>query len=538
MVSQNIGVPGISFASPPGVYDWVTFANGGSGAGSGQYFPLILGNMIQDGYSAAFADFVPGQVFGPNVAQASLNLQTVQQAINFFGAGSGLALMYAQLRAINPTVPIFVAPVAAAVGTQASQSVTIVALANGSVSNGQVSGLVQYQVDGKVPAQALINSTDSQNTIAANLAAAINNNVNLPVTAVAASNVVTVTAKVPGQRSNDLRGFALIASGSGVTLSGAVNSPSNFTGGAGSDLAGYTATLNALETQGIRYYYLVCEAGCDLNDGFINDIPVEIQSFLTVEAEPSQGNRERAILGSNSTVANSAAQTALLNFERMEVHQMNQLDLTPGEMAAIAAGWITFIEAVPLTAGDVNFDSLPLPGVSAPLNGSAPSKSDISSAILSGITPWQVGPGNSVNMVKRVTTRFFTLGGPGGDQEVLDLRIADAGVVSIVDRFTDDLSSVIALNCQRQMIGQDTSSGAPPVGPGVTTPNKVRQLCVNLITQYGSAGLVNAPASIAGLQVQQNPPPNDSSIGIVIPLYVNSLLHQVLINVQQTVSSV
>src|ERR1700678_3004507 len=279
MVSQNIGVPGISFASPPGVYDWVTFANGGSGAGSGQYFPLILGNMIQDGYSAAFADFVPGQVFGPNVAQASLNLQTVQQAINFFGAGSGLALMYAQLRAINPTVPIFVAPVAAAVGTQASQSVTIVALANGSVSNGQVSGLVQYQVDGKVPAQALINSTDSQNTIAANLAAAINNNVNLPVTAVAASNVVTVTAKVPGQRSNDLRGFALIASGSGVTLSGAVNSPSNFTGGAGFDLAGYTATLNALETQGIRYYYLVCEAGCDLNDGFINDIPVEIQSF-------------------------------------------------------------------------------------------------------------------------------------------------------------------------------------------------------------------------------------------------------------------
>jgi phage tail sheath gpL-like len=538
MVSQNIGVPGISFASPPGVYDWVTFANGGSGAGSGQYFPLILGNMIQDGYSAAFADFVPGQVFGPNVAQASLNLQTVQQAINFFGAGSGLALMYAQLRAINPTVPIFVAPVAAAVGTQASQSVTIVALANGSVSNGQVSGLVQYQVDGKVPAQALINSTDSQNTIAANLAAAINNNVNLPVTAVAASNVVTVTAKVPGQRSNDLRGFALIASGSGVTLSGAVNSPSNFTGGAGSDLAGYTATLNALETQGIRYYYLVCEAGCDLNDGFINDIPVEIQSFLTVEAEPSQGNRERAILGSNSTVANSAAQTALLNFERMEVHQMNQLDLTPGEMAAIAAGWITFIEAVPLTAGDVNFDSLPLPGVSAPLNGSAPSKSDISSAILSGITPWQVGPGNSVNMVKRVTTRFFTLGGPGGDQEVLDLRIADAGVVSIVDRFTDDLSSVIALNCQRQMIGQDTSSGAPPVGPGITTPNKVRQLCINLITQYGSAGLVNAPASIAGLQVQQNPPPNDSSIGIVIPLYVNSLLHQVLINVQQTVSSV
>ena len=724
MVNNNIGVPGVTYASLPGVYDWVTFANGGSGAGTGQYFPLILANMTQQGSAFGSASFITpsaltvfgvsasstvtssggtvitgslalspgssvtgsptvtgvsdvdnpaavasqaaaavafaagqalpagttvsaitngttlvpgtytaasslslagtitlnaggnpnavfivqtgttlisaaatnvvlagnaqaqnvfwfvgsavtlgagttlpgtviantaitddggstvhgrlvsltaavnlsatlvtvpaaqnstpsfpaGTVFGPNVPLASYNLQTVSQAIGYFGAGSGAALMYATIRAINPTVPIYVAPVVSATGTQASQVITVTALANGSVSNGQTSGVVQYQVDSKVAAQALVNGTDNQTTIAVNLAAAINSNVNLPVYAVAASNVVTVTAKVPGTRGNDLRGFASVASGSGVTLSGAVNSPSNFTGGAGSDATGYTNVLNALQSQGLRYYYIVCEAGCDYSDGYVNGIPAEVMSFLSTEAEPSQGNRERALFGSNDTVSNTSAQTALLNFERIEVGQCSQLDLTPGEIAATLAGLYTLTEAVPLTAGDVNFDGAVLPNVVAPLNGSAPSQTDLSTCVVSGITPLKVGPSGSMFIAKRVTTRFFVLGGAGGNQEVL--------------------SNSIALNCKQQMIGQDTASGAPPVGPGITTPSKVRQLCMRMITQYGAAGLIDAAQTLAGLQVQQNPAPNDSSIGIIVPLYVNSLLHQVLINVQQTVSSI
>ena len=106
------------------------------------------------------------------------------------------------------------------------------------------------------------------------------------------------------------------------------------------------------------------------------------------------------------------------------------------------------------------------------------------------LTPLEVTPGRGLAITKRVTTRFFTLGGAGGNQEVLDLRITDGGAVTICDRFTNALN-LIALNCQRQMIGQDTASGAPPAPPGITTPNKVKNLVLQLITQYGASGLID-----------------------------------------------
>lgn len=545
MVNQSISVPGVTYFSPPGIYSNLTFGNGGGGAGSGQYFPLLLGNMIQDGYSAAYAGFVPGQVFGPNTPLASLNVSTVNDCINQFGAGSPLALMYASLRAKNPQVPIYLAPVLAATGTQASQTFTVTALANGSVSNGQTSGVVQYQVDGKNAVQALVNATDSQNTVALNLAGAINGNVNLPVTATASTNTVTVTAKVPGLRGNDLRGFASVASGVGVTLTGAVNSPAFFTSGAGSDATGYTNTLNALAAQGLRYYYVVPEAGCDANDGTTNGIPAEVQAFLVNQAAPLQGNRERAVFGSNDTVSHTAAVMAGLNYERIEVVQCKNLDLTPGELAATWAGCILSTEGVPLTASEVNFDGFGSQasdnwGVSAPLDGSAPSATDIQTCIISGISPLKVVAGGNTVVVKRVTSRFFTLGGSGGSQEVLDLRITDAGTVTTCDRVVDDISNAIALRFSnpRCVIGQDTSSGAPPSPPGVVTPDKVKDVVKAVLNQYGAAGLIDSVTSISQLVVQQNPPPADTSIGIQLSLYVNSLCHQFLLNVAQTVPTV
>lgn len=540
--TNNVVLPGVPSYAPPGIYTYLQFAQGGSGAGLGQYYVLLLGNMVQDGYSQAFANFTAGQVFGPDTL---VPLKTVNDAINLFSPGSPLALMYAQFRSVNSTTPIYVAPVLAATGTNASQTITVTALGNGSVSNGQTSGVIQYQVDQKFPAQCLVNSTDSSNTVATNLALAINGNVNLPVTASAATNVVTITAKVPGARGNNLRGFGNVVSGSGVSLAGAVNTPAYFTSGAGSDAAGYLNTLNALQTQNQRYYYVIPEAGADFVDGTTNGIAIEVQAFVDQQSAPNQGNRERAIFGSNDTVAHTTAVTTTLNDARCEVIQCNKLDLTAGELAATWGGAILATESVPLTAQDVNFDgfgadqqSQGLWGVPAPLDGSAPSASDVQTCIISGVTPLQVVAGRQTRICKRVTTRWFVLGGSGGTQPVLDLRITDAGVVTVCDRFFDDLSASLAQQFPRQMIGQDTASGAPPAPPGVVTPDKVRDTCIGLLTQYGAAGLVNAASCIAGLIVQQNNPPMDTSIGIVVPLFVNSLAHQFLISGARTVVTV
>lgn len=517
----DISLPGVTANSPPGIYTYLQFVAGQAGPPTAQYSAIILANPTTAGSLYSFSD---GYVFGPSTLTP---IQTVQDAIAGFGAGSPIALMYAAFKSKNPTTPLYIAPVTAASGTQASLTIAITAAGSPT----QTTGVVQFSVDQKSPAQAVFAATDSATTIATNLALAINASQNLPVTAVASSSNVVVSAKVPGLRGNNLLGFAQVQSGAGVTVSD--TTPTRFSGGAGSDAASYTSTLNFLASNGQRYYYYVVEAGCDLLDGTDNGIPAEVDATISLLAEPSIGLRQRAIFGSNDTIAHTSAVTTGMNQFRSEVIQCNMLDLSPGELAATWAGAVMFTEAVPLSAQDINFDSFGgdpqssgLWSVPAPLNGSAPSSSDIQTAVLSGITPLRVISGGNTVVVKRVTTAFFS---EVNDQQVLNLTITDAGKVTVADRFFDDLSNLIALRFPRMLIGPDTQSGAPPAGPGVCTPSKMQNTVLEIIGIYNAQGLIDGAATAAGLVVQLNQT-NSSSIGILVPLYVSNLLHQVLIN--------
>lgn len=521
----DVVLQGVSAISPPGVYVQLDFAQGETGAPTQIYSAIILANMTSQG--SAFAGFSAGQVFGPDTL---VPCQSVQDALNLFGPGSPCALMVSAFRSKNKSTPLYVAPVAAATGTAATQTITITAAGGSS----QSSGVVQYSVDGKSPAQAVFAATDSASTVATNLAAAINGNILLPVTAAPSSGSVVVTAKVVGGRGNNLRGFAQVVSGSGVSVS--IASPANFTSGAGSDAIGYTDTLNALATNGQRYSRYLPEAGCDNIDGYTNGIAAEVQSQIDQLALPAVGLRQTAIFGSNDTVAHTAVVTTSLNDARLEVIQCKNLDLSAGEMAAIWCGARMNFETVPLSAQGVNFDgfgsdagSQPFWNVPAPKDGSAPSQSDIQTCLVSGITPLRVGPGGTTSVVKSVTTRFYSLGGTGGSQQVLDLRITDSGKVTVCDRFFDDLSALISLRYPRMLIGNDPPAGSPPPGPGVVTVSKVTDTCKEIINTYSAAGLINGVATLQGLVVQRNTQ-NSSSIGIVVPLFVADPAHQFLIH--------
>ncbi len=518
---SDVSLIGIGPNPLPGVYVELLFAQGASGSPLQTYTAIILANMTSQG--SAFSGFVPGTVYGPDTQTP---LQTPSDASSLFGYGSPAALMYTAFRNKNTTTPIYVAPVAAATGTAATQSLVITAVGGST----QTTGVIQYSVDGKTPAQAVFGATDTATTIAANLATAINNNFNLPVTATASTGTVTVTAKVVGARGNNLRGFAQVVSGSGV--SSTVITPTYFANGAGSDATGYTNTLNSLAINGQRYYYYIPEAGGDHIDGYVNGICAEVQAQIDSLALPAIGLRQRAVFGSNDTVADTTAVTTELNDPRLEIIQCSQLDLTAGELAATWVGALMNFETTPLNAGGVNFDgfgsdagSQPFWNVPAPLNGSAPSATDLQNAINSGITPLRVGPGGTTSVVKRCTTRWYTT---VGSSNLVDLRITDAGKVTVCDRFFDDLSGLIAARFPRMLIGNDTASGAPPAGPNVVTANKVENTCLEIINQYAAAGLINGPSTIAGLVVTRNVNPS-TSIGVVVPLFVSDPLHQVFI---------
>lgn len=168
----------------PGAYIEVD----GSQAGLGGDIPavLLVGQKLATGTAPA------GEI---------TQLSGVQDAINKAGAGSMLAQMAARYRAIDPTLDIYMLPYADnAAGVQATGTITVTAAPTSA-------GTLALYVAGKLVSVGIeLGMTAAQ--VATAIAAAITAaGADIPVTAVAALAVVTLTARHKGTCGNhiDLR---------------------------------------------------------------------------------------------------------------------------------------------------------------------------------------------------------------------------------------------------------------------------------------------------------------------------------------------
>jgi phage tail sheath gpL-like len=112
------------------------------------------------------------------------------------GRGSQLARMVAQYRAVDPFGELWVIAVTEPDGETAKGTVTL-------TGNAQASGTLSLYI-GAVRVQAAVVTGDAPVAVAATLAAAVNANADLPVTAAAAAGVVTLTARHKGLTGNDI----------------------------------------------------------------------------------------------------------------------------------------------------------------------------------------------------------------------------------------------------------------------------------------------------------------------------------------------
>jgi len=112
------------------------------------------------------------------------------------GRGSQLARMVAKYRAIDPFGELWVIAVDEPEGDVATGTLTI-------TGNAQASGTLSLYI-GASRVQAAVVTGDAPTAIAATLAAVINANADLPVTAGAAAGVVTLTARHKGLTGNDI----------------------------------------------------------------------------------------------------------------------------------------------------------------------------------------------------------------------------------------------------------------------------------------------------------------------------------------------
>lgn len=112
------------------------------------------------------------------------------------GRGSQLARMVAKYRAIDPFGELWVIAVDEPEGDVATGTLTI-------TGNAQASGTLSLYI-GASRVQAAVVTGDAPTAIATTLAAVINANADLPVTAGAAAGVVTLTARHKGLTGNDI----------------------------------------------------------------------------------------------------------------------------------------------------------------------------------------------------------------------------------------------------------------------------------------------------------------------------------------------
>ncbi len=488
----SIVLTGLAANDPvPGAYLQVSFAQGDASGSGSDTEVLLMGNPTSSGSAT-----LDTEVYGPD---SLVPLQTEQDAIDLFGAGSELHRMFRRFTKVNRSTTVRAIAVTPSAGTAASGAIT---LTTAAAADGNVRiWICDEFVDVAVASGAAFDTT------AAAMVTAINAQTHWPVTAAYATPVLTVTAKVKGPRGNSIRMQVIKSSGLGTTFS-AFTTDTELASGATAD-----SNVAALATiASSKYYYIVSAAGDATQFG-------ALCTQVNALAAPTVGLRQRAIAGAIGTLAATTTIATGINKARAEIVWQEKSLFPEAELAANQAAIITLFEVKPNPKTNfANFGQDAVTGdfwvVPAPrLKSAWPSRTSIKSALNNGFSPVGVQSNGSSYLVNRITTRSL-------NGSTNDYRIRDAHKVSVCDFFGEDLISKTVLQFGGKRLMDDPAKGQRPPGGDVVTPTIYRGAILGLLDLYDSNDLLDNVALIkAGLVVQRETSPT-TRISARIPLRV------------------
>lgn len=455
----------------PGFYAEVVYGAGPISAGD---IPLVL--LVVGLKSSAGSITADTQV---------VDIFSTTDADTYAGPGSeGACMLYQALS--EPGVQVkYASPAAAGGAVQATATITIV-----STPPHAATGEYTIRIDGK-PVSIVIATTDAQNTIATNLAAAINAQPQLPVTAAPVANVVTLTVKSPGIRGNQYILFendtgvpstvtTTIAGGASVTGGGVY-----FTGGAGTE-----SVTNLLTTLEPNRYHRIAFAQNDATNGAL------WETFLNTQAGVLVGIRQHGICAVNDTYANavSLAQTTF-NTERVQVLWLKYSESHPSELAARFMARRTVVEQ---SDPDAMYDGFVMTGIAPQSQASDwPTTTVQNNALNNSVTPLTTNSNGDVVVVRSITTKSLTSGNP-------DYRTLDTSQAVVPDYVADQLQLLWLTEFlpANPRVAPDPPATQKEAIPGIATPTRWQQRITKLLKD-DEAG-VNLPLPIL-IDVDNNP---------------------------------
>ena len=424
----------------------------------------------------------PKMAAGTAIANVPIILASPADAAVKCGQGSVLALMADAFRANDEFGEAWLLPVDdAGGGVLATGTITVTAVPT-------VAGTVYLYIAGKLVAIPLATGLTTT-TAATAIAAAINADTTLPVTAVGNIAVVTLTAKNKGTTGNDIDiRFNYLGDAGGEVF------PTTFAAtivamASGATNPTLTTALANLTDQPFDFIVIPWLDATSLN---------ALQSFLSdVGGRWSYSNQlyGHVFSAAEDTFANRVTLGIGRNDQHSTIMGYFDSPTAPWAVAAMVAG-----QAAKADRADHGqpFNTLPLVGMLPPPPQSRDSLTNRNTLLFDGISTCAVDA-NGVVRIERLITTYQKNAANQADNSYLSLE-----TMMILQEVLRRLRSMVITNFSRMKLADDGTQFAP--GSSIVTPADIRNSIIALYREMEFDGLVqNAESFIEGLIVQRNP---------------------------------
>lgn len=423
---------------------------------------LLIGQMLATGTAA------------PLVA---IDIFSNEQAAVYFGRGSVAHMMATAAISSNRYLQLQMIGVPDAAAAKAATGiVTLVGAASGS-------GTVSVWL-GTARVDVAVSAGDSAEAIATAVANTINQQSELPVTAMAEAGVVTVTAKHKGQVGNDIILQAQsTATGTTVTvtaMAGGETDPDIGPALAAVFAAGHNIIASPFSTQTAL---------------------TTLRNHLDDAGGPLEMRGAIGVAGWRQSLSTGTTLAGHINAGRITLGWHNGSVKLPAEIAAAYAAVIASEEdpARPL-------NTLPMAALDVTPLASRPGRNEQENALHNGLTPFIVGPGDRVQIVRAIST--YTVNAQGVD----DVALLDITTIRTLDYVRKACRERIALRFPRDKLSSRTRG-------------KVRSELLDVLLKLEELEIVEeVTANMTGLIVERDSQ-DVNQLNAAIPVDIVNGLH-------------
>ncbi|MCX9038764.1 phage tail sheath subtilisin-like domain-containing protein [Citrobacter portucalensis] len=340
--------------------------------------------------------------------------------------------------------------------TAAAGSVTITGPATG---NGALSIWI-----GDVRLDVAITSGDTADAIATGLMSAVAAYPNIPVTVASAQGVITFTARTKGDAGNDLS-LRAATGAAGTTV--AVTPMSGGTGA-----YDFAPVLAAAFSGGHNIVVSPYSDQASLTT---------LRSHLTNVSGPMEQRGAIGVAGWKKSLSTATSLAEQLNEGRITIGWHNGSVKLPCEIAAAYAAVIASEEDPARPLNTLSMDALDVTDQMY-----WPGRTEQENALHNGVTPFEIGPGNKVQIVRAVTT--YTRNAEGVD----DVALLDLTTIRTLDYVRKSCRERISLRFPRDKLS-------------TRTPPKVESELLDVLLKLEELEIVeNVMANRSGLLAEKD----------------------------------